>query len=59
MELAAEAGKQDLELEECAKNRPKMFYVQDIILVRDNATENLLLMGAMVDAKAEVLHNEL
>ncbi|XP_076581222.1 serine (or cysteine) peptidase inhibitor, clade H, member 2 [Chaetodon auriga] len=59
LELASQAGKGDLEEEDIEK--PKLFYADHpfIILVRDNATGALLLMGALDHAEGEALHDEL
>uniref|UniRef100_A0A8C6KDT5 Serine (or cysteine) peptidase inhibitor, clade H, member 2 n=1 Tax=Nothobranchius furzeri TaxID=105023 RepID=A0A8C6KDT5_NOTFU len=61
LELGAGAGKQDEESEEEKMDRPKMFYADHpfIILVRDNASRALLMMGALDHAEGEVLHDEL
>ncbi|XP_051284679.1 serine (or cysteine) peptidase inhibitor, clade H, member 2 isoform X1 [Dicentrarchus labrax] len=61
LELAAQAGKGDAELEEENIDKPKMFYADHpfIIVVRDNATGALLLMGALDHAEGEALHDEL
>ncbi|XP_035531535.1 serine (or cysteine) peptidase inhibitor, clade H, member 2 [Morone saxatilis] len=61
LELAAQAGKGDAELEEENIDKPKMFYADHpfIIFVRDNATGALLLMGALDHAEGEALHDEL
>lgn len=59
LELDAQAGKGDVEEENISK--PKLFYVDHplIILVRDNSTGALLLMGALDHADGEPLHDEL
>lgn len=59
LELASQAGTGDLEEENVEK--PKLFYADHpfIILVRDNATGALLLMGALDHAEGEALHDEL
>uniref|UniRef100_A0A1A8ENM5 Serpin peptidase inhibitor, clade H (Heat shock protein 47), member 1, (Collagen binding protein 1) n=2 Tax=Nothobranchius korthausae TaxID=1143690 RepID=A0A1A8ENM5_9TELE len=61
LELGAGAGKQDEEPVEEKMDRPKMFYADHpfIILVRDNASGALLMMGALDHAEGEVLHDEL
>ncbi|KAF7656900.1 hypothetical protein LDENG_00035100 [Lucifuga dentata] len=61
LELAAEAGKGDVELEDEMVEKPKLFYADHpfIILVRDNTTGALLLMGALDHAEGEALHDEL
>lgn len=61
LELAAQAGKGDADLEEENVDKPKMFYADHpfIIFVRDNATGALLLMGALDHAEGEALHDEL
>ncbi|KAM6959708.1 serine (or cysteine) peptidase inhibitor, clade H, member 2 [Tautogolabrus adspersus] len=61
LELTAQAGKGDAELEEEHIEKPKMFYADHpfIIFVRDNATGALLLMGALDHAEGEALHDEL
>lgn len=59
LELAAQAGKGDLEDENVEK--PKLFYGDHpfIVFVRDNTTGALLLMGALDHAEGEALHDEL
>ncbi|XP_008284430.1 serine (or cysteine) peptidase inhibitor, clade H, member 2 isoform X2 [Stegastes partitus] len=59
LELAAQAGKGDLEDESVEK--PKLFYADHpfIVFVRDNTTGALLLMGALDHAEGEALHDEL
>lgn len=59
MELAPEAG--DGELEEEVVAKPKLFYADHpfIILVRDNRSGALLLMGALDHAEGEAVHDEL
>ncbi|XP_040887192.1 serine (or cysteine) peptidase inhibitor, clade H, member 2 [Toxotes jaculatrix] len=61
LELAAEAGKGDTDLAEEHIEKPKLFYADHpfIMLVRDNATGALLLMGALDHAEGEALHDEL
>ncbi|XP_071333975.1 serine (or cysteine) peptidase inhibitor, clade H, member 2 [Trachinotus anak] len=61
LELAAEAGKGETDLEEENIEKPKLFYADHpfIIFVRDNATGALLLMGALDHAEGEALHDEL
>ncbi|XP_026171534.1 serine (or cysteine) peptidase inhibitor, clade H, member 2 [Mastacembelus armatus] len=61
LELAAQAGKGDADLEEENIEKPKLFYADHpfIIFVRDNATGALLLMGALDHAEGEPLHDEL
>uniref|UniRef100_UPI003AAE5698 serine (or cysteine) peptidase inhibitor, clade H, member 2 n=1 Tax=Centroberyx gerrardi TaxID=166262 RepID=UPI003AAE5698 len=61
LELAAEAGKGAADLEDETVGRPKLFYADHsfIILVRDNGTGALLLMGALDHAEGEALHDEL
>ncbi|XP_044040583.1 serine (or cysteine) peptidase inhibitor, clade H, member 2 isoform X1 [Siniperca chuatsi] len=61
LELAAQAGKGDADLEEENIEKPKLFYADHpfIIFVRDNATGALLLMGALDHAEGEALHDEL
>lgn len=61
LELTSQAGKGDTELEEEDVEKPKMFYADHpfIILVRDNDTGALLLMGALDHAQGEALHDEL
>lgn len=61
LELAAQAGKGDTELEEEDVEKPKLFYADHpfIIFVRDNVTGALLLMGALDHAEGEALHDEL
>ncbi|XP_069374611.1 serine (or cysteine) peptidase inhibitor, clade H, member 2 isoform X2 [Paralichthys olivaceus] len=61
LELAAQAGKGEADLEEENVEKPKMFYADHpfIIFVRDNATGALLLMGALDHVEGEALHDEL
>lgn len=61
LELAAQAGGGDTDLEEENIEKPKLFYADHpfIIFVRDNATGALLLMGALDHAEGEALHDEL
>lgn len=61
LELAAQAHKDDTDLEEENIEKPKMFYADHpfIIFVRDNTTGALLLMGALDHAEGEPLHDEL
>lgn len=61
LELACQAGKGDADLEEENIEKPKLFYADHpfIILVRDNATGALLLMGALDHVEGEALHDEL
>ncbi|XP_034712491.1 serine (or cysteine) peptidase inhibitor, clade H, member 2 isoform X2 [Etheostoma cragini] len=61
LELAAQAGKGDADLEEENVEKPKLFYADHpfIIFVRDNTTGALLLMGALDHAEGEALHDEL
>ncbi|XP_023252351.1 serpin H1-like [Seriola lalandi dorsalis] len=61
LELAAQAGKGESDLEEEKVEKPKLFYADHpfIIFVRDNATGALLLMGALDHAEGEALHDEL
>uniref|UniRef100_A0A3Q2PR09 Serine (or cysteine) peptidase inhibitor, clade H, member 2 n=1 Tax=Fundulus heteroclitus TaxID=8078 RepID=A0A3Q2PR09_FUNHE len=61
LELGPKAGKGEADLEEENVEQPKMFYADHpfIILVRDNATGALLLMGALDHAEGELLHDEL
>ncbi|XP_035481285.2 serine (or cysteine) peptidase inhibitor, clade H, member 2 [Scophthalmus maximus] len=61
LELAAEAGKGQADLEEENIDKAKLFYADHpfIILVRDNVTRALLLMGALDHAEGEALHDEL
>lgn len=61
LELAAQAGRGDTDLEEENIEKPKLFYADHpfIIFVRDNATGALLLMGALDHAEGEALHDEL
>ncbi|GAA6229208.1 serpin H1-like [Lates japonicus] len=61
LELAAQAGKGEADLEEENIEEPKLFYADHpfIIFVRDNATGALLLMGALDHAEGEALHDEL
>uniref|UniRef100_A0A3Q3JB67 Serpin domain-containing protein n=1 Tax=Monopterus albus TaxID=43700 RepID=A0A3Q3JB67_MONAL len=61
LELAAQAGKGDADLEEENIEKPKLFYADHpfLIFVRDNVTGALLLMGALDHAEGEALHDEL
>ncbi|XP_031144287.2 serine (or cysteine) peptidase inhibitor, clade H, member 2 [Sander lucioperca] len=61
LELAAQAGKGDADLEEENIEKPKLFYADHpfIIFVKDNTTGTLLLMGALDHAEGEALHDEL
>lgn len=64
LELAAQAGKEKGEQqqqEEEQIDKPKLFYADHpfIVLVRDNATGSLLLMGALDHVEGEALHDEL
>ncbi|XP_070786365.1 serine (or cysteine) peptidase inhibitor, clade H, member 2 [Enoplosus armatus] len=61
LELAAQAGEGDADLEEENIDKPMLFYADHpfIIFVRDNATGALLLMGALDHAEGEALHDEL
>lgn len=61
LELAAQAGKGDADLEEENVEQPKLFYADHsfIIFVRDNTSGALLLMGALDHAEGEALHDEL
>lgn len=64
LELAAQAGKGDGKQQEGAEeqlDKPKLFYADHpfIILVRDNATGSLLLIGALDHVEGETLHDEL
>lgn len=61
LELAAQAGKGEADLEEENIEKPKLFYADHpfIIFVRDNATGALLLMGALDHVEGEALHDEL
>lgn len=61
LELGAQAGRGDTDLEEENIEKPKLFYADHpfIIFVRDNATGALLLMGALDHAEGEALHDEL
>lgn len=61
LELAAQAGKGEADLEEENVEKPKLFYADHpfIIFVRDNATGALLLMGALEHVEGEALHDEL
>ncbi|XP_030017476.1 serine (or cysteine) peptidase inhibitor, clade H, member 2 [Sphaeramia orbicularis] len=61
LELAAEAGKGDVELEEEHIEKPKMFYADHpfIFLVRENTNGALLLMGALDHVEGEAVHDEL
>ncbi|XP_039677974.1 serine (or cysteine) peptidase inhibitor, clade H, member 2 isoform X2 [Perca fluviatilis] len=61
LELAAQAGKGDADLEEENIEKPKLFYADHpfIIFVRDNTTGALLLMGALDHVEGEALHDEL
>lgn len=61
LELAAQAGKRGADLEEEHIEKPKLFYGDHpfIIIVRDDATGALLLMGALDHAEGEALHDEL
>lgn len=61
LELAAQAGKGERDLEEENIEKPKLFYADHpfIIFVRDNATGALLLMGALDHVEGEAFHDEL
>lgn len=61
LELAAEAGRGEAELEEEKVEKPKLFYADHpfIILVRDNKSGSLLLMGCLDHAGGEAVHDEL
>lgn len=61
VELDSQAGKGHEDLEEENIEKPKMFYADHpfIILVRDNVSGALLLMGALDHAEGEALHDEL
>lgn len=61
LELAAKAGEGAANLEDENLEKPKLFYGDHsfIILVRDNTTGALLLMGALDHAEGEALHDEL
>ncbi|KAG7240078.1 hypothetical protein INR49_027932 [Caranx melampygus] len=61
LELAAQAGKGEKDLEEEKIEKPKLFYADHpfIIFVRDNATGALLLMGALDHVEGEAFHDEL
>ncbi|XP_059211087.1 serine (or cysteine) peptidase inhibitor, clade H, member 2 [Centropristis striata] len=61
LDLAAQAGKKDAVLEEEHIEKPKLFYADHpfIMLVRDNSTGALLLMGAVDHVEGEPLHDEL
>ncbi|XP_069015315.1 serine (or cysteine) peptidase inhibitor, clade H, member 2 [Embiotoca jacksoni] len=61
LELAAQAGNGETDLEDENIEKPKMFYADHpfIIFVRDNATGALLLIGALDHAEGKALHDEL
>lgn len=61
LELAAQAGKEDADLEEEHIDKPKLFYADHpfIVFVRDSTTGALLLMGALDHAEGEAFHDEL
>ncbi|XP_035005479.2 serine (or cysteine) peptidase inhibitor, clade H, member 2 isoform X2 [Hippoglossus stenolepis] len=61
LELAAQAGTGEADLEEENVGKTKLFYADHpfILFVRDNATGALLLMGALDHADGEALHDEL
>ncbi|TNM93531.1 hypothetical protein fugu_001707 [Takifugu bimaculatus] len=61
LELAAQAGPGEDQLEEEEIEKPKMFYADHpfVFLVRDNATGALLLMGALDHVEGEAVHDEL
>lgn len=69
LELAAQAGngdgkqqqQEEVEEEEEQIDKPKLFYADHpfIVLVRDNATGSLLLIGALDHVEGEALHDEL
>ncbi|XP_047435007.1 serine (or cysteine) peptidase inhibitor, clade H, member 2 isoform X2 [Mugil cephalus] len=61
LELAAQAGKGDADLEEEHVQDAKLFYGDHpfVFFVRDDATGALLLMGALDHAEGEALHDEL
>lgn len=61
LELAAQAGPGEEQLEEEEIEKPKMFYADHpfVFLVRDNATGALLLMGALDHVEGEAVHDEL
>lgn len=62
LELAAQAGKGDRKQQQEEQiDKPKLFYADHpfIVLVWDNATGSLLLMGALDHVEGEALHDEL
>lgn len=63
LELAAQAGKEEGQQQQQEEkiDKPKLFYADHpfIVLVRDNATGSLLLMGALDHVEGEALHDEL
>lgn len=61
LELGAQAGKGEANLEEEHIEKPKLFYADHpfIILVRDDVTGALLLMGALDHVEGEAVHDEL
>ncbi|KAM3857823.1 serine (or cysteine) peptidase inhibitor, clade H, member 2 [Diretmus argenteus] len=61
LELAAQAGEGAADLEDEVVEKPKLFYADHsfIVLVRDNTTGALLLMGALDHVEGEALHDEL
>lgn len=61
LELGAKAGEGDTDLEDENVGKPKLFYADHsfIVLVRDNVSGALLLMGALDHAEGEALHDEL
>ncbi|XP_029932005.1 serine (or cysteine) peptidase inhibitor, clade H, member 2 isoform X2 [Myripristis murdjan] len=61
LELVAKAGEGDTDLEDENVGKPKLFYADHsfIVLVRDNVSGALLLMGALDHAEGEALHDEL
>ncbi|KPP76331.1 serpin H1-like [Scleropages formosus] len=61
LELCPESGQDNGQVEDKAIKRPKLFYADHafIILVKDNTTGALLLMGALDHTKEPMLHDEL
>uniref|UniRef100_A0A4W5RNG2 Serine (or cysteine) peptidase inhibitor, clade H, member 2 n=1 Tax=Hucho hucho TaxID=62062 RepID=A0A4W5RNG2_9TELE len=61
LELGSEAGEGATELEDEKVEKPKLFYADHsfMVLVRDNTTGALLLMGALDQAWGPALHDKL
>ena len=61
LELTRQAGRGDAELEEEITDKPKLFYADHpfMVLVRDDVTGALVLIGALDHVDGEALHDEL